>query len=474
MSLLPFVVVTVVGGSLSLLARRERRLSAAIGALGLLAALVAASTIRDEPPLLLGGLPLAGTAEARVLLGVGTLTSGLLALVAAATRWSRELPGASLLVLGTIAMAAGTTDATLAVLAATLSAVAAAIPVVAAAGERSVAVAARELRALTVAAVAAIVAVALVGGPLRAASTAVGSDPAVISALLGLGLVGIAVAAAVRLGAIPFHLRVAPIADVAPTSALPLVLAWSPAAFAGVGLGWLDAAVRAPGLSLPVEQALVVVVAGATIGFATAAALLHDDLGHVVAYSIVADAVVLLLAFAALDGSAVAAAQGWLLGLVVVKSGLAGWAAVVRSKVGRNRVSELSGWARTAPVLAIGLVAVAVAGLGWPGAAVFEARRTLADAAVGGLGSALVLLVSMAGVVVPARLLAVGLAPSGGRAAPAADRRAGIARRTVAGRGRWLGVALGAWDRYRPMTADGSVVGLAAVALAVSSGVVGA
>jgi NADH-quinone oxidoreductase subunit N len=475
MSLLPFVVVTLAAGALSLLTRRDPRLSAAIAAAGLLAALVAASTIRDELSLFVGGVELAGSEGARTFLVLGTLTSGLLAIVAAATGWSRELPGAALLMLAAIGVTAGATDPTVALLAAGLSAVPAAVPLAATVGERAHRVAATEMRALTVATALGIVAVAVVAGPLGAATGEVGADPRVTRPVLGLAVVAVAVATAVRLGVIPFHLRVARIADVAPVPALALTLAWSPAVFAGVAIGWTDVWVRGPGVTFPVEQAVIVLAAAAAIVFGTAAALLHDDLEHVVAYSVVADAGLLLLAFAALDLSAAPAAATWLLAFVVGKSALAGWAAAVRGRLGRGRLSELAGWAREAPALGIALALIAIAQLGWPGAAVFTARRDLTEAAVGGIPGVLLLVASMAAVVVHGRLLAVGLVVAAPRARPPAERRSPAASpRRDRVRDGLFDAAVAGWDRHRSAAAAASVIGLAALALAVASGLVAA
>jgi NADH:ubiquinone oxidoreductase subunit 2 (subunit N) len=456
-SVLPFIVVSVVAGVLSLALRSQVRISAAVAVVGLAASLVAAATIRSEAPSAVAGAGLAGSEFLRLFLVLGCLT-GLLALpVAAAGRWPKPLPGAMLLASAGLALALASSNAFIAIAAATVAAVAGTLvirrnddPT------RGLLAALRELRALAVGGALAIVAIAI---------AAIGQG-GVDGPSLGLACLAVAGATGIRLGGIPFHLRAARVAESMPAVALPLVMLWAPAAFTVVAIGWLEAVVVPRGASLPAEQALVLVAAGASVLFGTAAALLHEDLEHIVAYSIVADAGVALLALAALEPGAGGAARGWLLGFVVGKSALAAWVAAMHATFDRHRLGELSGWARRAPLLGGAIVAIAIGAFGWPGAAVFEARRQLADLAVGGPLATLLIVGSMSAVAIYGRLLAVGLAAPGPsvRAGPAWPPRRPAARLTLEA----------GWATYRTPAAAAAVLAISLVAVIVSGGGLGA
>ena len=88
---------------------------------------------------------------------------------------------------------------------------------------------------------------------------------------------------------------------------------------------------------------LVIVVALASIALGGLAAILHDDLEHVLGYSIVQDAGVVLLAFATLQPDGSPAARDWLVASAALTSALAGWIAISRWTFGAHRVSELRG-----------------------------------------------------------------------------------------------------------------------------------
>jgi NADH:ubiquinone oxidoreductase subunit 2 (subunit N) len=182
------------------------------------------------------------------------------------------------------------------------------------------------------------------------------------------------------------HRWVGRLTDSLATPALPVILAWGPAAFAIVLLGWSTDALAAGANTdaLMVERLLVGGVGLASLILGAAAALLHDDLAHVVAYSLVSDAGVLLLAFASLDAAAWAPTRSWILAYVVVRTAFAGWAASVMLAYGTRRIPTLRGWARRSPLLAGGLVVVAVATVGLPGMAVFDARFRIIELALPG------------------------------------------------------------------------------------------
>jgi formate hydrogenlyase subunit 3/multisubunit Na+/H+ antiporter MnhD subunit len=187
-----------------------------------------------------------------------------------------------------------------------------------------------------------------------------------------------------RFGAIPFHLWAARVADAAPEIALPVLMAWGPATLAIVAIAWVDGSI-APVLpvagQLPVERAAVIIVGVASLTLGAVAAWVQDDLEHVVGYSIVQDAGVVILALAALDPSVWAPSRTWLLSLLVARTAFAAWTMAVHARFGTRRVPELAGWARRSPVLSAALLAIAVASVGWPGLAAFEARASVIDLA---------------------------------------------------------------------------------------------
>ncbi len=466
MTLLPFLAIALVAGPASLFLRREPRAAAAIGVAGLVLGLVAASTIRTGDAAVIGGVPIAGSPFIRTFLVLGCGSTLLLTIVAAAATWSRALPGASLLALAAAGIVLASGDVFIAIVAATAGATAGIVATLPPAAERTVPVAGRELRAFVAAAALALVGVAVASAMIESPAVP-GSGRPLDAPLLGLAYLAVALAAAIRLGAIPFHLRAARVADAAPDVALPLVMAWSPAAFALVVIGWAHGTVGPLGQGLPAERLIVLLVGTASVVLGTFAALIHDDLEHVVAYTIVADAGVLILAVAASAAPGAGATEGWVLAFVATRTALAGWASAIRGTFGSDRLTSLTGWARRAPVLAVALLAVAVASFGLPGWAVFEARQDLIGAAVGGPLGGLLVGASLASVAVYARLLVVGL----GRPASAVAAGPGWRpTRPRAARGRRADSVSDLWRANRPMAAAGATFGLALLAIAVATG----
>jgi hypothetical protein len=467
MSLLPFLAVAFAAGSLSLLTRRAARASAAIGLVGLGLAAVAAGSIRDEVPFRIAGGAIAGTEYARLFLGLGAWVGLLLCVVALATTWPRSLPGAMLVGLGATGLALGATDAATAVAAATGGAVVGIlVTAVGRASEGGLIVASRELRALVVAGALALGAVAVVAGPLGGVRV----DPQI----LGVAYLSLAAAVAIRLGAIPFHLWAARVADAAPEIGLPLVMAWGPAAFAIVALGWIDGTLIPLGEELGPERGLVALVGLASLALGTAAAIAHDDLEHVVGYSIVADAGVVLLGLAVLDPVGWESTRTWLLSFVVVKSAFAAWVAAVRGAYGTRRLSELGGWARGSPLLALGLVVIGVAAIGWPGLAAFASRGSLIVQVFGGPLGIFAVVAALAGVIVYARVLAAGFR----RRSRAVEGGPGLRFRWPAGRPDRLSWAVvddvvQGWAANRASIAAITVLAMAGLAAAVSGGGLG-
>jgi formate hydrogenlyase subunit 3/multisubunit Na+/H+ antiporter MnhD subunit len=467
MSVLPFLLVTLIIGGLSLLARPYGDWSAVFGFAGLVLAIGTAALIGPGEPFVVAGGALSGTDFARLFLLIGSVSGLLLCLVALTSELPRTFPGVTLVGLGGAGLALGVVDTGTAVAAATGGAVVGILlTLIRPVSQRGLIVAARELRALVVAGALGLAATAAVAGPLAA----VRLNPQ----LIGLAYLAFAVAVAIRLGAVPFHLWAARVADAAPEVGLPLIMAWGPAAFATVALAWADGAVAPLGQSLSLERLLVVAIGAVSIGLGTAAAAAHDDLEHVVSYSIIADAGIILLGIAVLDPAAWEPTRIWLLAFVAGKSAFAAWAAAVRATFGTNRLSELRGWARRAPVLALALVAIVVAGVGWPGMAIFGARASLVALAVDGPLANALFAAALASLLYYGRLMVIGaLAPGPGVLAGPDTRTtppAGSAGRFSPA---VFDDARAAWSANRPVIAGAVVLVLASVAVAVSGGGLG-
>ncbi len=139
-------------------------------------------------------------------------------------------------------------------------------------------------------------------GALAIAATAwLGRDLSQLEAqpvVFGLAYLAFAIAVAMRFGAIPFHLWAARLTDVVPETALPVLTAFAPASLAVVALAWIASTVAPLSADLTLERYVVLAIAIATIVLAAVAAFVQDDLEHVLGYSIVGDAGVIILALA--------------------------------------------------------------------------------------------------------------------------------------------------------------------------------
>lgn len=493
MSLLPFLAITFGAAAASLLARSYRRLSLAIGLLGLVAATIAALAIVPGDRLAIGPGRLEATEFGRLFLALGCSTGTILAIVGLATAWQRDLPAALLGGFGALGLALSIGDpiiALVAILAGSL--VGSLVTLVRPTSPRNVQVATREFRAIAVAGALALVGMAWIARPLGPLS----EEPTVF----GLAYLAVALAAAIRFGAIPFHRWAARLADSAPEIALPLLLAWAPAGFAVVALAWADRSIAPLLLPLQVERATVLAVGVASITLGAAAAWLQDDLEHVVGYSIVQDAGFVILGLAILDPVAWQPTRTWILVFVVAKTAFAAWAIAVRTRFGTRRIADLGGWARRAPVLAVGLVLITIATLGVPGLVAWQLRARLVELSlVDGPLRILVTLGGLASLAYYGRLLVVGLrepsalvaaapserphraaAPTGATPPePAARGLPDDAERLAPSRfipgpvARFESLGVASWVENRAPIATAGVLVLALTALAVAAGTLG-
>jgi NADH:ubiquinone oxidoreductase subunit 2 (subunit N) len=404
-TILPFLAIAFGAGAASLLTRRNGGLSAAIGIIGLAGAVAAAAAMSVGGTLAVGGGELVTSAYLRLFTLLGALVGLVLALIGLATTSHRHAPGALLAGIGAAGLALAVSDARTAVVASTAGGlVGIVVTVVQPASGRAVVVAMRELRAIAVAGVLAILAAAWIGRPL----VELAAEPAVF----GLAYLGFAVAVAIRFGAIPFHFWAARLADAAPEVTLPMLMAWSPAAFAVVALAWADSSI-APmvlptTLPLTVERAIVVAIGAVSVILGSLAALLQDDLEHVVGYTIIADAGVAILGLAALDPAAWEPARTWILIFVTVRSAFAAWAVAVRGAFGTRRITELRGWALRSPLLGVALALIVAGSISWPGYVAWEARAKLVELTLSGPFLIVVLIGALVPLAIYIRLAVVG------------------------------------------------------------------
>jgi hypothetical protein len=463
MTVVPFLLIAFIGATAALVVRGPERLATAIGLVGLVGACIAALAIDPEGGLAVGGSGIAATAYLRLFLVLGSVVGLILVVVGTAVGSRRDASAVTLAILGTSGLALALPDPRMAVLAATTGGIFGALVCIAPLGGRAGAtVGIRVLRATIVSGTMAIAAAAWIGRDL--------SDLAARPVVFGLAYLAMALAVAIRFGAIPLHAWAARLTDAVPETTLPLVTAWGPAALAIVALAWADASI-AP-LLVDVESARLVVlaIAVASILLASIAAWIQDDLEHIVGYAIIGDAGVVMLAVAALDPAAWEPARMWILAFVVARSALAAWAAATRATFLTGRITDLGGWAIRSPILAIAFVATVVASIGLPGLAAFQARGELIDLTLDGIPAVIVWLGVLSPIGYYARLFVVGISRPAPRGPGTADWRPRVSALALTDVRGWLGMT---WSDNRSVIASGGALVLAVLALGVSAGLFG-
>jgi hypothetical protein len=295
-------------------------------------------------------------------------------------------------------------------------------------------------------------------------------------ALLGTGLALLVMVAAVaiRFGLIPLHVWAARFMEGVSPLAVPAAFSWGGAAFMLIALDWSQNTLE-PSAVGDVERFLIIGLSVVSIILGGLAAMVHDDIEHVLGYSILQDAGIALLAFASLAPDEAAAARDWLVASATVKTAFAAWAAVVRSTYGGHRLADLGGWARHSPALGIAFIGIIVAAVGLPGLALFEARSDLISGALPGIGPLIALLVSLMPLIYLGRIALAGIAPvttaiaagPSGRPRRSAGRAAGWSKGSRAQAIRELPADVRA--NRAPLMALGVVV-LAAIAVVTSIG----
>jgi len=460
MSLAVYLVVTL-GFAAGALATRGRRAGAtAIGLVGLVAATGAALAINPTELVVIGQGGLATSAYLRLFLVLGSLVGLGLAIAGLAGGARSDAPMVTLATLGLAALTLSLTDPRAAVVAGTTGGLFGVWLTLSPGEDRwGATLGIRELRAVAIAGAMAIAATAWIDRDL----TQLAAEPVVF----GLAYLAFALAVALRFGAIPFHLWAARLTDAAPETALPIITVLAPASLAIVALAWTDASIAPLLVDLELERIVVIVVAVASIVLAALAALVQDDLEHVVGYSIVGDAGVVLLALAVLDPAGWAPARIWILAFIVCRSAFAAWAGGVRTVFGTGRVPSLRGWARRSPILAVAFGLIVVAAVGLPGLAAFEARSSLVGLAVVGPVASLVSIGTLAPLTYYARLLGLGLARPTGAVEGASDWRPQLRRPDLTRPASWIRTT---WDLNRAFSGALIATLLGVLALATSAG----
>jgi NADH:ubiquinone oxidoreductase subunit 2 (subunit N) len=309
----------------------------------------------------------------------------------------------------------------------------ASVPVVLASPRAAAAaIAAREVR-VAVATALVVLAVASVAHVLEGLIFANPDGPASspgsgTAAAIAFGLLAIALVVAVRVGAIPYHVRVSALTDLVAPGSLPLVAAWLPLPLAVVAVG-VVAGVLAP-LKPPVGSAQALIVAATLLATLAAAlvAFIQDDLRHAVGYLTIADLGFVILAIASLDPLLWGPARTWLLMVAVSKTALAVWAAVVESRFETRSVPELRGWLRPSPLLGGALLLIVLATYGLPGWAVMNARVALAGHGAGGPWDAALLVASLLTLPAYVRWLWLGIGAATSHVDRATPELAGMGR----------------------------------------------
>ena len=463
MSLIVFTVVALGFAGLAVSLRARARTAAGVGVVGLAATVLAAVAIDPAQVVIVGVSGLATTPYLRVFLVLGSLVGLGLTMAGLAGGTRRDAPAVTLAILGTSGLTLGLVDARAAVLAATAGGLfGVLVTLVPSGGRAGATVGIRETRAVVVAGALAIAATAWFGRDL--------SQLAAQPAVFGLAYLAFAVAVAMRFGAIPFHLWAARLADVVPETALPILTVLAPASLAIVALAWTDASVAPLLVDLGPARAIVLAIAIASIILAAVAAFVQDDIEHVLAYSIVGDAGVVILALAALDPDAWAPARMWILVFVVARGAFAAWTAGIRAGFWTGRVADLRGWARRSPILAAAFALTVVAGVGFPGLISFDARTSIVDLALDGPLATIVLLGTLAPLAYYGRLLAIGLAKPDRAVEPVDAWRPRVTPLDLTAMGQWVRTT---WDANRAFSTASIALLLGFLALATSAGALG-
>ena len=432
---------------------REGRIGAVLGGLSLLG-VVAVAFALSAPRVGTGEIPpgvgvldgrLIPNDYMRLVIALWALDGALVVMIAWLASGLAGLRGLMPAVLASIAggsVALAATNLVLGTAAAGATGLVALVVLLAFRDPAAIPAAARELRVTILATVllmSAIVVAPLAAGLAVRGATEGGAGlatgapgPEGAAALVGILVLAVALAVAIRIGVIPFHLRVPQLSDVAPPIALPLLLAWVPLPLAVVGLAAVDLLVAPLALPLSWEQLIIVAVVIVTLVGASLAAILQDDIRHTTGYLVIADGAFVLLGLAALTPDAWGPARVWLVTLAATKTAIAAWAAVMESRFGSHHLPDLRGWIRRSPILGAALLVTTVASVGLPGWAAYESRIMLAQLTGGPPLDAVLVVLGFLTLPTYLRLLGVGTGRPTSRVDRAAPERIARGRRAQA------------------------------------------
>jgi NADH-quinone oxidoreductase subunit N len=443
MTLLVLAAVALGAGLATILTSGERRtLALAIGLVGSLVVLALALVMPDTDSLIVGGVGMISTPVVRAMAVAWSASLAVLGLLEIAVGGRPTVVGPSLIGLCVAGLALATRDPASSMAALAAGGVAGVV-VPGLAGwldapnmpsrlpttsRGTLAILGSGLLGLSVIAWGASAA-----GPLGGAGGPVSVD-AGAQLSLGLALLVMVAAVAIRTGLIPLHVWAARFMEGVSPLAIPAAFAWGSAAFVLVALEWSQVALG-PAAAGDAERWLIIIVAMVSVVLGGLAAMVHDDVEHVLGYSILQDAGVAVLAFASLDPGVVAAARNWLVASATVKTALAAWASVVRTTYGGHRLDDLGGWARHSPALGVAFAGILVAAIGLPNMALFRARTDLVSSAMPGIGQVVALVIAAMPAIYLGRIAIAGLAPVS--PAVAAGK---------SGRPRWTGGRAAGWS----------------------------
>lgn len=444
MTLLALIVAALgTGFTTILVGDRPRRVSLLVGLAGSLVVLVIALSLPEEDSVVIGDIGIVVTPVVRAMTVAWSATVAVLGLLELGVGGRPTVVGPSLLGLAVAAMALATRDAASSVAALAAGSVAGVvIPGLHGwlEGSTPARLATTQQGALAVLGSAFIALLAIAwgaspAGPLGG-GTGLGEDQGSRIAI-GLALLTMVAAVALRCGLIPVHVWAARFMDGVSPLAIPAAFSWGSAAFVLAALDWSQVALGPDAAGNP-ERLLIISIGLASVVLGSLAAMFHDDIEHVLGYSIVADAGVAVLAFASLEPAAAAAARNWLVASATVKTALAAWCGIVRATYGGHRLADLGGWARHAPILGLAFGAILIAAIGLPGMALYDARAGLISGSIPGLGTFVALLATAMPAVYLGRIALAGVAPVSAAVGSGPRGRPGLTRRAAG----WSGVPL--------------------------------
>ena len=419
MTVLLLAVVAIAAGLVTIVAAPSwRRIAVAVGVAGSLVVLAIALSMPAEESLALGGVGLVGTPLVREMAVAWSAGLAALGLLEVGIGGRPTVVGPGLIGLAVAVVALATRDPASSVAALAAGGVAGVLvpglsgwldgsdasrlPTT---SRGSLAILGSGLLGMAVIAFGASAA-----GPLGAGAVAP-NDPTV-RLVAGLALLAMVGAVAIRCGLIPLHVWAARFMEGVSPLAIPAAFAWGSAAFVLVAIDWSQVTLG-PTAAGDSEKVMIIGLSFVSLVLGGLAAMVHDDIEHVLGYSILQDAGVAVLAFASLEPEVAAAARNWLVASATIKTALAAWAAVVRSTYGGHRLADLGGWARHSPVLGVSFAAILVAAVGLPGIAIWESRSSLIGSAMPGLGGIVTPLIALMPAIYLGRIALAGVEPIG-------------------------------------------------------------